>query len=135
MRESTITTLFRDHNQVRGCFELKLCKGPSIPFDAVKPHQLEALLAISSDKGLFHKLTDPPIFSKSKTRFNVKRPFDAMFLKYIPAYIVICRYIPRKPKLFLYITPEIWQWEQTQATRKSLTMNRAVEIAEHKLEV
>ena len=72
-----------------------------MPFNAVKEHQVEALLK-AKNKGLFHKITDQPIFGGMKTKFNKPKPFDCFFVKNYPAFVAICFYVPReKRKLFL----------------------------------
>ena len=52
MKESDFQTAFRDKNTMPGVFELKFCKGKSLPFSALAAHQEEALLASSSKEGL-----------------------------------------------------------------------------------
>jgi hypothetical protein len=51
------------------CFELKHCKGKSLPFSDVKDHQVAALVA-ASDKGLVFKIPD----------LGVQNPFDCFSL-------------------------------------------------------
>jgi hypothetical protein len=135
VREKDITTLFRDLNTVNGVFELKLCKGTSIPFNAVKVHQATALMAISDAAiGMFYKIPDSPIFTGTATRFAALKPFDCFRLAGIPAFVVICYYVPRKYKHFYYI--QIWDWkvEEENSPRKSLTEARAAEIAKHRMD-
>lgn len=120
MKESNIQSLFSVKNRIEGCFELKLSKTRSIRFDAVRPHQLEALLNASSDRGLFHKINDAPIFAGMKTRFTSAKPFDCFFLKNTPSYIVVCFYIPRKQKKCYYIEPEIWKDLEKSHPKKSI---------------
>ena len=147
MVEKDAQTVFRDHNTVYGAFELKLCKGtiddmgkvhiPPLAFNRIADHQREALLAISSQKGFFHKLTDPPVFPgpDMKTRFNKPRPFDCFRLQHVPAYVVVCWYVPRKIKRFFYIEIHAMIEEMGMSERKSLTMQRAGEIAETIMDV
>lgn len=110
-------------------WELKYTKGNSIPFDAVKEHQIDALLAAKWN-GLYHKLTDPPIFPGMQTRFNAKRPFDCMFIKMVDAYVVLWYFKPRKPKVFIKIDIETFLAEKHKSTRKSLTEEAALQIGE-----
>lgn len=132
MKESDIQTIFKKVNDIQGVFELKLCKEKTpFAFNRLAEHQKESLLAVRSETGFFHKLIDPPIFPGMKTRFNAKRPFDCFYLGGIPAYVVVCWYFPRKLKRFFYITIRAFVREQEQSTRKSLTMQRASEIAEY----
>jgi penicillin-binding protein-related factor A (putative recombinase) len=135
MKERDIQTVFRDTNEKLGIFELKLCKGTSIPFDAVKDHQRTALSLISGEMGLFYKIADSPIFTGTKMRFATLKPFDCFRLANIPAYVVICFYVPRKYKRFYYIEIDRFLDEAENSARKSLTMDRAAEIAAHEMEV
>lgn len=136
MKEKDIQTIFSKHNKIHGVFELKLCKTNSIRYDAVRPHQMDALKAIKGD-GLFHKITDSlPKFGHSTfMRFTSKKPFDCFFLKGTPSYIVICLYTPRKEKLFCYICPEEWEKSQNESTKKSLNREEIVKIAHHYLQI
>ncbi|MEN6489788.1 MAG: hypothetical protein ABFD66_13085 [Smithella sp.] len=134
MKERDIQTVFRDINKMVGIFELKLCKDNAIPFSAVKDHQRQALSQINADTGLFFKIPDSPIFTGSKTRFAVLKPFDCFHLANIPAYVVICWYQPRKYKRFYYIPIGTFLYEEQMSERKSLTQDRAREIAEEVME-
>lgn len=128
MKERDIQTIFRDTNTQEGIFELKLCKGKSLPFSAVKDHQRTALTLVSTT-GLFFKIPDSPIFTGSSTRFTALKPFDCFMLVGQPAYVVICYYEPRKFKRFCYIPIQDFLYEEQISERKSLTMDRAREIA------
>ena len=110
-------------------YELKICKGTSLPFSALQEHQEKALLE-AQEQGLFHKLTDPPIFYGGQTRFNVPRPFDCMALVKAKAYVVVWFYHLRQKKVFLKIPIKTFIQERETSTRKSLTEQRATEIAE-----
>jgi len=140
MNERTIQTEFSKKNTIVGCFELKLCKSKSIRFDAVKQHQIQALLDVSGEKGLFHKINDAPIYAGMQTRFTNSKPFDCWFLKEVPAYIVICFYEPRHKKMCYYIEPEIWINLCESSSKKSireeeLTLNASItlDMKTHKL--
>ena len=135
MKEKDIQTIFRDHNQVMGVFELKLCKGTSLPFDAVKEHQRQALSQVSTDTGLFFKIPDSPIFTGTKMRFTALKPFDCFHLAQIPAYVVICFYQPRKYKRFYYITIQAFLELEQEVYRKSITMDMAKEFSEVEMEI
>jgi hypothetical protein len=112
MRESIIQTCFgkyvNEHKEEfnNSVFELKLVKGNTLPFSKIQPHQIKALTDACGD-GLFHKLTDPPIFSSSKNRFNVKRPFDCIFIKGVDAYLVVLFYKPRRKKTFILVEVKV----------------------------
>ena len=135
MKEKDIQRLFRKKNTLFGVFELKLCKGKSIRWDAVMPHQVEALTAISGDSGFFHKLTDPPVFHGMQTRFNAKRPFDCFHLRNIPAYVVICWYVPRMRKTCYYIPIDVYIHHRSDSERKSFREDEADAMACHRLEL
>ena len=135
MNERTIQTAFSKKNKVDGCFELKLSKTGSIRFDAVKPHQIQALLAVSSDKGLSHKITDQPWLPNRPNSFQLKKPFDYFFLKNIPAYIVICFYVPRKKKKCYYISPQEWKELEIVFDKKSIREEELALSSEYTLEL
>jgi len=119
MKEANIQTLFG--KWLKGgrflettAFELKLCKQKAIPLNSVKEHQVEGLL--QAKKGLYHKISDSPIFAGQQTRFNAKKPFDCLWIKAKEAYVAICWYIPRKPK-YLHLIP-IDEWIKITKTHK-----------------
>lgn len=109
-------------------FELKIVKNNhALPFDAVKPHQIKALLEVS-ESGFYHKITDPPVFANMQTRFNHPRPFDCMYLIGTEAFVVIWYYHERQPKKFIFIPISIFLIEKAFNKRKSLTEIKAREI-------
>jgi len=120
-KEKHVQTLFGKKNKLEGFFELKLCKGKSIRWDAVKPHQIEALKK-AKDEGIYHKISDSlPIFGGNKhMRFTAKKPFDCLFLK-APAYVVVCFYIPRKQKTCYYIKIDRYLEAWGKSDKKSYT--------------
>lgn len=125
MKESHIQTIFGKNNKIHGVFELKLCMGTSLRVDAVKEHQMEALLATQGE-GLYHKLKDSPFGHSQGFRFHMPTPFDCFYLKDTPAYIVVCLYTPRQPKEFCYILPGSWKSD----TKKSLNREEIRNISE-----
>ena len=128
MKESNFQSEFSKRNTLAGVFELKLCKGTSLPFSSVAEHQEEALLAASwGGKGLFHKISDSPIFSGHKTRFTRPKPFDCFFIRECPAYIVIMWWVPRKKKRAYYINIHEWMALKENTGRKSITEKMAEE--------
>ena len=134
-KEKNFQTEFKAHNTLTGCFELKLCKGMSIPFKNVADHQIQALLDVSSNKGLYHKLTDQAVSAQvqanTKTmRFVRPSPFDCFYLKNIPAYIVIMFYEIHKKKNVYYITINDFLAMREESTRKSITEQMAEDYAE-----
>ena len=130
MKERDFQTLFGKHNPLLGIFELKFCKGKSLPFSALADHQEEALLAVSSATGFYHKITDQPVFAESKVRFTRQKPFDCFHLSDIPAYVVICFWTPRKKKIAYYIRIADWIKMRDEADRKSVTEGMATGYAE-----
>jgi len=129
MKEKDIQQIFKMKNKKRGVFELKLCKGISMPFNHVADHQIEALKAVSTDKGLYHKISDSPV-SYGGQRFTKPKPFDCFVLNNIPAYVVICWYIPRVKREFHYIPIQKFIEKRNNTKRKSITEEMSAEIAE-----
>ena len=66
MKEAQFQSEFKTKNKICGVFELKLCKGTSLSFSSIKEHQKQALLDISCDTGLYHKIADAPFFEDPK---------------------------------------------------------------------
>lgn len=83
-------------------YELKICKTSSLPFNSVKPHQIENLLQAETSS-FYHKITDPPVFYGMNTKFNILRPFDCFCLVKVKAYIILWFFKPRKLKQFIKI--------------------------------
>lgn len=128
MKESDVQTIFGKKNKVHGVFELKICKGKSQAFNSVKEHQVIALNK-ASGSGLYHKISDFPVFAGSKARFNSKKPFDCVFLRDTPAFVVLVWYVPRRTKEVHYILINDWIGEQATSKRKSITKERSLEIS------
>lgn len=120
--------LLRHPPIVSEAYELKICKGTSLPFDAVKDHQIKALREVTT--GFFHKITDPPIYGNMETRFNKPRPFDCFFVRDVIGYVVIWFYKPREKKIFIKIPIGVWMQEVKTADRKSITELRAKQLGE-----
>ena len=131
MKEANFQTEFKAKNEIHGCFELKLCKGTSLPFSSVKEHQRQALLDISSDTGLYHKIADAPFFKdeKARMRFTKPKPFDSFLLKDIPAYVVVMFYVKRHKKKVIYIDIERFVRMEEETTRKSFTEQMAIDYS------
>ncbi len=128
-KEKNFQTEFKTQNKIFGIFELKLCKGTSLPFSAVADHQIKALLDVSSGEGLYHKISDSPIFAGHKTRFTKPKPFDCFNLVGMDAYIVIMFYTLRKKKNVYYIFIDKFIDMENQAKRKSITEEMAATAA------
>ena len=97
-------------------FELKMVKGKSMPFNAVKEHQIIALRLVGSK--LVYKIADDSRGTK---------PFDCFMLVNSPGYIVIMFY-KRGQKEFIIIEISNFIKEMKTSKRKSLTEKRAKEI-------
>jgi hypothetical protein len=140
LKEADVQTIFRNINNEFGIFELKLLKAddkgkvPPLAFNRLAAHQKESLLAVSSDpKGFFHKLTDPAIYSNMGTRFNQPRPWDCQRLAFQPAYVVVAIWINRVALEFFYIPIQTFVEEEATSVRKSMTPERIVELAVHRV--
>lgn len=118
MKEAKFTDIFRHyiraHPMRSAAFELKQTKTDSILFSALKEHQADALLAAKT-RGILHKIGD------ETTR---QKPFDMCYLRCADAYVVI-----KYPKGFYFIDIERFLKEQKRSERKSLTSEKAREIA------
>jgi hypothetical protein len=109
--------VFFDKQRQRGgfAFELKHTRGKNyLPFSAVKDHQLKALLA-AENEGLIYKISD-------ESRGH--KPFDCFALRLAPTFIVI-----KYPGFFAVIDAEVFAYEKTRTPKKSLTAERAKNIA------
>lgn len=99
---------------VSGAYELKLARGPSIPFNALAEHQERALL--QAKHGVVpYKIPDDSIGFK---------PFDIVVVVNVPAYVVI--FWGTKGYV---IDIDDWIQEREQCGRKSCTQKRASDIA------
>lgn len=125
MKEKDFQTLFGKRNTIHGVFELKFTKGKSLPFNSLAEHQEKSLLKVTQG-GLYHKISDFPIFSGSGVRFNRPKPFDCFFLTQTMAYVVVMWWIPRKKKNVYYIKIEDWIETRSRASRKSITEDMAL---------
>lgn len=112
-------------------YELKICKGTSLSFDAVQEHQIKALLE-AEETGFYYKIPDQPVSwgADSPIRFAAKKPFDCLVLVKVKSYVVIWFYHERQKKIFLKIPIKVFIHEKEISTRKSLTEERANEIGE-----
>lgn len=128
MKEKDFQTQFGKENIIEGFFELKICNGRSLRWDAIKKHQEKALLT-ATRKGIYHKISDQPVsWTSNKTRFNLKKPFDCLFL-HGDAYVVVMFYEPRKKKNVYYILIEDFIEARKKSNKKSFTEEEASEMA------
>lgn len=119
-REANFQSKFRHYLQARvrkpGVYEVKQTTQDSLPFKAVLEHQIESLLA-AKHRCLTYK---PPDDTRGF------KPCDFLhFAGDVQAYIVI-----KYPKGWVMIEIDVWVREEKQSTRKSLTWQRAKEIAD-----
>ncbi len=93
-------------------FELKFCKDKSLPFSAVKEHQIEGLAA--AKKKMVYKIPD----------LGMQNPFDCLCVTGAEAYIVIMFY-KRGQKKFYMIELEDFLHMKGIFNRKSITEDMA----------
>lgn len=132
MKEADFQRIFtkwvrEHHDGINAVWELKLEKGSSFAFGKVADHQIDGLRT-AKHKGIFHKISDAP-FGHSGFRFHRPKPFDCLFVK-CDAFIVICFYKPRRVKEMHWIDVDRFVKERDASDRKSLTEERAREIAQ-----
>lgn len=117
MKEKSFQTTFnhwlKNVYKKTGAFELKQTKTDSLPFDAVKEHQVWALLAVRHQT-FVHKIPD----------LGLQNPFDCYCMTEQPAYVVI-----RYPKGVAIIPIDTWCLESSRSKRRSLTWDRAKELS------
>ena len=141
MKEKDIQRLFGKQNKIDGVFELKLCKGRSIRWDAVKEHQVEALKMARSESGFYYKIPDagsvfrPTPDGKEQKSFTSRKPFDCFLLRNSPAWVVVCWYVPRKRKTLYYISIGAFLFLRSRAIKKSFTEDDAASMSSHVLEL
>lgn len=118
-REASFTLRFRAWLRANpmhsGAYELKQTETHSLPFDAVKDHQVDALVASKSKDGFLYKIGDDSRGFK---------PFDCFYLRNSFAWVVI-----KYPTLFVIIDIDAFLLEKQRSSRKSLTSMRAVDIS------
>lgn len=118
-READFGILFRSWLKANplfsAAFELKQTTSNSFPFSSVEDHQIDALLAAKSEKGILYKAPDDS---------RGVKPFDFFYLRGAPAFIVI-----KYPKNFHIIGVDTFILERERSQRKSLTSERAEAIS------
>ena len=104
-------------------WELKLSKTDSLPFAALKDHQVAGLLQSKTPAGVMYKFPDVGI---------QQPPFDGFWIRGAEyAWVIVLYYVPRKKKEFLYIDIDDFLIEKARSVRKSLTYQRASEICRY----
>jgi hypothetical protein len=118
MREKDFQKKFskwlRYNNHINAVYELKLTKTGSLPFNAVKEHQINAL-QIARNYFMIYKIPDDTISQK---------PFDCFKICNCEAFVVVQFYKPRANHFYL-IDVERFINERDTSPRKSLTEERA----------
>ena len=119
-REANFTTHFKKwletHPMESAVFELKQSQTDSMPFNAVKEHQINALkCATIPGAYLLYKIPDDS---------RGQKPCDLVYFNDARAFVVI-----KYPQGFVGITIFNFIAEREISTRKSLLYSRAVDIA------
>ena len=136
MKEKDIQREFGKKIAWPGVYELKLCKGTSLSFSSLAEHQEKALLAVSGEEGIYHKISDSFISDKARgTRFPMPKPFDCFFLQNVQGYVVPVFYVPIKKKVCYLIPIEAWIRCREEAGRKSITEDMAKGCAQFVLDL
>lgn len=98
-------------------FELKQTQGKSIPFDAVQPHQIRALVACEQKHaGLYFKIPDDS---------QGEKPVDCFYLVGIKGYVVLFF----GSKHFYVIPIQSFLREERKSQRRSITESMALRMA------
>jgi len=114
--------------------ELKITSSISIPFDAVKDHQVKALLEVEST-GLYHRITDQPWIEDRPHAFTKPKPFDCFFMRNNKAFVVVWFYKARQKKKFIKIRINDFLKLKATCGRKSFTEPMVLEIASEVLNI
>lgn len=101
-----------------GGYEVKLTKTGTLPFSRLAAHQ-EAALLQTKHTGLKEKIRDVG---------NFKKPFDFFILRNTGGWVCAVFWKPRVKHWYM-IDIDAWIQERETSTRKSLTEERAREIA------
>lgn len=120
--EADKTTLFLKYSKhflnYSYAFEAKICKELSLPFDAVKDHQISALYQVKH--GIFnYKIADVGYDSK---------PWDGFQFYMTPAFVIIFWAQKHGDRRFTMIDIDAFCEEKIISERKSLTYERSCEI-------
>ncbi len=116
-REANFQVTFNQYvrtKKLEGYFELKQTRTEMLPFVSVEDHQIEGLRA-AQNNGFVYKLSDADQRIK---------PFDSFSTPPLTSYIVI-----KYPKIFVLIKLNDFVKEKETSTKKSLSKQRALDIA------
>ena len=109
--KANLSTLY-PHQSI--AIEVKQCK-TSCPFNALQEHQ-ELALYNAKHNHLYWKIPD----------CGFQNPFDVMYLSHTLSFVVVYY---EALKSFVFIDIDTWQTEKATSSRKSLSHERAIEIA------
>lgn len=133
MVESGMQTIFGKYlkahlPQQNEVYELKMTSGISIPFSAVRKHQVENLQKVEAGE-FYYKIPDQPVSYGigSKYRFNIPKPFDCLSVVDAKAYVVVWFYKPRKEKVFIKMRIKDFLEMKKYSKRKSFTEEMALQ--------
>lgn len=103
------------HKLESGPIEAKSSRGKDyIPFNAVEKHQINALIACTTDRGYYHKISDMSAETKGMDGFYFRNAKSHLVFAYKNIFYLI--------DLFVFLN------EEKISSRKSLTEQRASEI-------
>lgn len=125
MSESKFTILFRHWLRANpldssAAFELKVTDTNRLSFAAVQEHQLDSLVAVKHRSVLY----------KAPDDSRQTKPFDLFYLNCEQAYVVI-----KYPNSFHIIDVEDFIYEKANSEERSLTSERAREIATYNIDL
>ena len=127
MTEKSLTSLFAKYIKLHPrenteCFEFKMVKSKSFNIKVVKQHQIDGLL--SAGEGVWHKISDSPIYAGMKTRFTLQKPFDGVFIKSQRNYVCPIFYQPHSyKKVFLIPIKEFLKFTKSVKMTELEAMN------------
>ena len=135
MKEKQLQVILGEHIKTNrqgetAVYELKICKNKSMPFGQVKRHQINELQRAKYGN-LYHKIADQTFGRAGKFGHTLPKPFDCFNIYKAKAYIVIVYYKLRQKKEFIFIDIDKFIVEACNSDRKSLTEERAKEIAKY----
>lgn len=116
--QSLYTKWLKSYGEASGAHELKFTSGKSIPFAAVKEHQVASLLRAKHGQ-VVHKISDMALGFK---------PFDCFILKESTAFVVLMFYVLKQRRKCYAIDIDDFIAERERSDRKSITESKAREI-------
>lgn len=117
--QSKLTKWLKKYGKT-GAYELKICKGKSLLFNAVKEHQVNFLVKAQDDRHV-HKLSD---FSPGL------KPYDCFCLEKEKGYVVIAFWEPRNLRTYMINISDFIDMKDS-SSRKSITETMAAAAGEY----